>query len=95
MLKIKNIYDFKDILICALRYALGRRTYIPKVVADFIKEYPEVIDSRVKMVMLKDIDEYFDCRGTYYNDDEYDYETWLDLKEWLELDKLKELKEEK
>lgn len=84
MLKIKNVYDFKDILICALRYALGRRTYIPKTVAEFIKEYPEAIDSRVKMVMLKDIDEYFDCRGTYYKDDEYDYETWLDLKKWLE-----------
>lgn len=84
MIKIKNEYDFKDIVICALRYALGRKTYITKSTADFIKDYPEIIDSRVKHVMLKDLEEYFDCRGTYYKDDECDYKTWLDLKEWLE-----------
>lgn len=84
-MEIKNIYDFKDIVICALRYALGRRTYITQSTTDFIKDYPEIIDSRVKNVMLRDLEEYFAFRkiGTYI-DDECDYKTWLDLKEWLE-----------
>ena len=36
-MEIKNIYDFQDIVISALRYALGRRTYITKSTVDFIK----------------------------------------------------------
>ena len=85
MITIKNKYDFQDIVICALRYALGRRTYITKSTADFIKEYPEIIDNRVKSVMLKDLEEYFEYRhNKFYKDDECDYQSWLDLKEWLE-----------
>ena len=75
--------DLKDILICALRYALGRRTYITSLVADYIMEHKELIDDRVKRIMIKDIDEYLD-RRKYYKDDECDYQNWLKLKKWLE-----------
>lgn len=75
---------FQDMMISALRYALGRKSYITEETANFIKEYPNLIDSRVKQVMIKDIEEYEDCRNTYYNDDECDYKIWLDLKDWLE-----------
>ena len=84
MLKIKDIYSFQDIVICALRYALGRKTYITDSVAEFIKEYPEIINERVKMVMLRDLNEYIDKRRVFCSDDECDYRTWLSLKEWLE-----------
>ena len=84
-MKIKNIYDFQDIVISALRYALGRRTYITQSTADFIKEYPEIIDERVKRVMLNDLNEYFNMRDNGYRmGDNCDYNTWLDLKKWLE-----------
>ena len=84
-MKIKNIHDFQDIVISALRYALGRRTYITKSTANFIKEYPEIIDKRVKKVMLNDLEQYFNMRdNTYSIDDNCDYNTWLDLKEWLD-----------
>ncbi len=83
-MEIKNIRDFQDIVICALRYALGRRTYVTSATADFIKEYPELIDERVKTVMLRDLDEYFAFRKVgAYTDDECDYNTWLDLEKWL------------
>lgn len=80
---IKDVHDFQDIVISALRYALGRRTYITKATADFIKEYPEIIDGRVKKVMLNDLNSYLLYREDGY-DDECDYKTWLDLKNWLE-----------
>ena len=82
--------DLKDILICALRYALGRKTYITGLVADYIMEHREFIDERVKNVMLNDLNNYFRCRkGTITrfgkpNDDECDYNKWLELKNWLE-----------
>lgn len=84
MITIANENDFKDIVICALRYSLGRRTYITQTTADFIKNYPSIIDNRVKQVMLNDLKEYFDGRGILWHDDDCDYNTWLDFKEWLE-----------
>ena len=80
---IKDLHDFQDIIISALRYSLGRRTYINSETADFIKKYSEIIDERVKKIMLKDLEEYFECRDIYYKDDECDYNTWKDLYEWL------------
>ena len=76
--------DLKDILICALRYALGRRTYITDLTANYIMEHPELIDNRVKKIMLEDIDKYLDSREIYYKDGECDYQSWLKLKKWLE-----------
>lgn len=76
--------DLKDIVCCGLRYALGRKTYITSLVSDYIIDHPELIDERVKDVMLKDIEEYLDCRNIYYKDAECDYQSWLRLKEWLE-----------
>lgn len=76
--------DLKDIVCCSLRYALGRKTYITSLVSDYIIDHPELIDERVKDVMLKDIEEYLDCRNIYYKDNECDYQSWLRLKEWLE-----------
>ena len=66
----KDLHNFQDMIISALRYALGRRTYITGETADFIKKYSYMIDKRVKKIMLKDLDEYFDCRDIYYKDDE-------------------------
>lgn len=71
-------------IISALRYALGRRTYITQETAEFIMENPNLIDDRVKTVMIRDIDEYFDRRRTWdYKDDECDYQTWIALYDYL------------
>lgn len=86
MIKLKNDYVLKDMIICALRYALGRRTYVTEETATFIKENPKLIDRRVKSVMLNDLNQYFERRSNaYYTDDECDYQVWLSLKNWLEM----------
>lgn len=78
--EIKVDYVLKDMIISALRYALGRRTYITHETAEFIMENPNLIDSRVKTVMIRDIEEYFDRRKMWdYKDDECDYQTWSAL----------------
>ena len=84
IIKDEDVRDFKDMIMCALRYALGRRTYITDETAEFIRKYPELIDERVQAVMLKDLDEYFQKREFYKSDDECDYNTWKDLYKWLE-----------
>ena len=80
---IKIDRDLKDIVISALRYSLGRKTYITGQTADFIIKNPSLIDERVKKVMIKDLEEYFAYRSCYYNDDECDFQSWLRLYEFL------------
>ena len=49
--------DIKTIAICAVRYAIGRQTYMPGLVIDFIRRHPEIVDEKVRVVMLRDIEE--------------------------------------
>lgn len=48
-------YNFKDMMIQSLRYALYRHSYALYQTCDYIKEHPQFIDERVKNVMLEDI----------------------------------------
>ena len=84
IIKDEDIWDLKDMIMCALRYALGRKTYITSETAEFIKRYPELIDERVKGVMLRDLEEYFQKMESFKFDDECDFNTWKNLYSWLE-----------
>lgn len=76
--------DLKNIVISALRYALGRKTYITLETAQYIKNNPSLIDKRVKIVMIRDLEEYFESRELWkVKDDECDYKTWVYLYNWL------------
>ena len=76
--------DFGDIMILALRYALGRRTYVTDEVPEFIMQNAEHINERICTVMLRDIDEYLQDRDKgLIKDDECDYQSWTKLAEYL------------
>ena len=48
---------FSTICLCAMRYALGRQSYMPSLVQDFIWEHIREIDSGTIEIMIRDIDE--------------------------------------
>ena len=48
--------DFGCIINCALRYAIGRHTYMPSVVMDFIRKHIDALDTKTISVMIEDID---------------------------------------
>ena len=77
MIKIDN--DLKDMIISALRYAIGRKTYIVNETCEFIKKHPELIDKRVKQVMLKDLESTID----FYTIDDIDFVEFMKFAEWL------------
>ena len=77
MFEIDN--DLKDIVICALRYAIGRKTYITLTTCEFIMKHPELIDKRVKQVMLEDLKKTID----YYETTDIDFPCFMRLAEWL------------
>ena len=52
-----NDEHFGTICLCALRYALGRQTYMPGIVQNFIRAHIGEIDQSSIKVMIRDIDE--------------------------------------
>ena len=84
MIELKLDYVLRDMIISALRYALGRRTYITAETSEFIVENKAIIDSRMKQVMLRDLKEYLERRNKgFITDDKCDYEVWVNLYNWL------------
>lgn len=47
--------DFESILICAERYACGRRTYMPSIVVGYIKPLVPMLSDKTLAVIYNDI----------------------------------------
>ena len=97
--------DHATIMICAIRYALGRQTYMPGIVQDYIRRHKEDLDTNAIVVMITDIEEadkitkhempngkVLEIDGL--GDTKIDRPGWLALLKWLkelEAERLKEL----
>lgn len=75
----KNDENFGSVLICAIRYAMGRKTYMPSVVVDFIKPLVKNLDSKTLTVMANDIKSADD--GNRLGDPTIDAPVWISLRE--------------
>ena len=71
--------DLRDIVISALRYAIGRKTYETFSTCEFIMKNSRMIDKYMKNVMLNDLKNIED----YYDKDDCDYKVFIKFKEWL------------
>ena len=69
--------DFGCIISCAIRYAIRRETYMPRVVADFVRKYLHVLDSNTIKVAIEDIESEINMDSVPYPD------IWLSLKQDL------------
>ncbi len=49
--------EFGMIVTCAIRYAIGRMTYIPSAVCEFTLRYLPMLDNKTIFVMIRDITE--------------------------------------
>jgi hypothetical protein len=52
-----NDENFGIICLCAMRYALGRQTYMPGIVQDFIRSHIKKINPETIEIMIRDIDD--------------------------------------
>jgi hypothetical protein len=73
----KPVLVDEDILGCAVRYALPRKTYITSVVADAVESNLATMSVRCKTVILRDIQEAFDFGGI--SSHSCDREVWANL----------------
>jgi len=71
--------DFEEILISALRYALGRNSYIVKMTAEYISKFIPDLSSQPLLVMQRDL------RNELYQPDSRWAFSMVDIQTWLEL----------
>jgi hypothetical protein len=79
----------EQILICAVRYALGRMSYIVGVVCDYVKSKRNELSENCKNIIIKDIEESVE----YYHRAGHTVEMECDERYWINL--LEILKQEK
>lgn len=73
---------FGAVLNCAVRYCIGRMTYMPGLVTDWIMQHCHGLLTRKALgVMKRDIDEARARDGLGMN---CDVTTWLNFRDWLE-----------
>lgn len=78
----KNDKDFGAILICAVRYALGRRTYMPSLVCEWIQTSCKgQLDLNTLKVLAKDIEDFGKPDPAAYGDT-WDERTWKNMLNW-------------
>lgn len=86
--------DLNDLIVCAFRYALGRRTYIVHTITEIIKANLSALESRTIEVMLQDIErqhEYEKVGVDKVFGDDCDRERWMEVEVLLNAEKLDRL----
>ncbi|MCL2797089.1 MAG: hypothetical protein FWD58_03435 [Firmicutes bacterium] len=68
----------------ALRYGLGRQSYITSLIPQVIKDNFSLLDEKWTINLLRDLNGYETDRVTWqYTDGVCDYESWMELKQQL------------
>ena len=57
--------DFRLILLSAMRYAMGRNTYMPVVVANYIKRHRQFLDGKFLVLATDDIRRHLEDYAEY------------------------------
>jgi len=69
--------EFGCIINCAVRYALGRRTYMTHLVAEYVQQFIPFITDKTLYVLDHDITDQKHSGG--YGDDRIDKPVWMQL----------------
>ena len=84
-MKNKNLVindDFESILICAVRYSIGRRTYMPSTVIRYITPLLSSLSSTTLFCMKRDVEEAE--KENRLGDENIDKPLWISFKEKIE-----------
>ena len=82
------------VLICAVRYCIGRQSYMPGLVQEWIMRHEDLLTQQTMEIMIRDIDEAdrihhydkFDIDGL--GDTKIDRPGWEKFREWLKTRKV-------
>ena len=76
--------DYATLCVCAVRYCLGRRTYMPELVCNIIRKNWDKISDTDLGIILRDIRDYSGINDPLDNSsrvygDSCDYSTWVKM----------------
>ncbi len=71
--------DFDAIIICAVRYAIGRNTYMPSLVEGFVRRWMDFLEDKTLTVIARNVG-----NELLMNPDMPDAELWAKLRDDLE-----------
>ena len=71
--------DFGAVLNCAVRYCIGRQTYMPSLVIEFIRPYLLYLNDKTLRCFERDLNE-----ATYFGNENIDKPMWLQFKTEVE-----------
>ena len=77
-----DLDDFGCICLCAVRYALGRMTYMPNLVQVFCMRNINMLDTKTLVTMIRDVTEFGETPKSYGAD--FDYRDWMRFRDFLE-----------
>ena len=75
--------DFRLILLSAMRYAMGRKTYMPSVIADYIKRHLQLLDDKFLALAVGHIRQHLED----YAEHESNPDLWQNLLDALETER--------
>lgn len=74
----EDMVEDGTVFICAVRYAIGRRTYMPGLVQQFIRPLLPELSTRTLKVMQEDISpDSFPTYPDYWGDEKIDKPGWM------------------
>ena len=82
---MENDTDTVAIALCALRYCIGRRTYMPSLVVDWVKRHWAAFSENEKNVILRDLQREVDSGRDL--GDSCDIRTWTNFLSWISAQK--------
>ena len=72
--------DLELMLICAMRYAIGRETYMPSVAIDYLRYIAPQLSANTLFILQRDIEEEIE-RYKRIDHEMYMADEWLKLKQ--------------
>lgn len=73
--------DFGSLVICAIRYCIGRQTYMPGVITAYVKPILPYLDSGTLLCIKRDLEE-----APYFGDPLIDKPTWDHFKQAVDFE---------
>lgn len=75
--------DLRVLLICALRYAMGRSSYMPDLIRGLIRDHISLFEAHARGQLANEIDEYYRGRASDGALAEADRQGWMLFRDWL------------
>lgn len=81
-----NSDDFNVLLICTVRYAMGRMSFIVGQTSGFVKNYWPTLTASTKEVIIRDVNDELDkvLRNNGFLGAKMDHDVWVNLLNWMQ-----------